>query len=94
MCVVSKYLVPGSTEDCPCVSECDTDHVGDNRGAEPYVEHWICRLSTSIEWLTRFSKFGELVMTAQRYTHKSYLESLQARGKRFSARDMAGGRKR
>ena len=28
--VVSKYLVPGSVEDRPCVSECDTSHVGDN----------------------------------------------------------------
>ena len=30
MCVVSKYLIPDSTEDCPCVSESDTNHVGDN----------------------------------------------------------------
>ena len=53
-------------------------------------------MSTSIGWLTRFSKFSELVlvMTAQRYTHKSRLERLKVQGKRFAARDMAGGRKR
>ena len=94
VCVVSKYLVPGSTEDCPCVSECDTDHVGDNRGAEPYVEHWLCRLSNSTGRLTRFSKFNELLITAQRYAHKSSLGSLKGRGKRFTVRDMVGKRKR
>ena len=93
-CVVSKHLVPGSVEDRPCVSECDTSHVGDNRGAEPYVEHWLCRLSSSTGRLTRFSKFSELLITAQRYAHELCLESLKARSKRFTVRDMAGGRKR
>ena len=65
-----------------------------DRGTEPYVEHWFCRLSRSKGWLARFIKFSELLMTAQKYTHKLYLESLKVQSKIFAARDMVGGRKR
>lgn len=59
-----------------------------DRGAKPYLEHLFCWLSRCKGWLTRFSRFGALLMTAQNYTHKWYC------GKRFAARDMVGGRKR
>lgn len=49
---------------------------GTDRGAKPYLEHlfcWLfCWLSRCKGWLTRFSRFGVLLMTAQNYTHKWY----------------------
>ena len=63
-----------------------------NRGAEPYFEHWFCRLSRSEGWLARFSKFSELVHGNMHHTSCS--ESSRAWSEGFTPRDIMGRRKK